>query len=84
MNKSNILQSSFIRWTDLKAYFISPDDEDFETANGILDRFEVDADKLEEIIQDLNSSGKNWHFYLQNCRIKRAPVHAAINTMKPI
>ena len=49
MHKTNIMDLSFIRWADLKPFFISPDQEDLNLANDILERHEVYADKLEDL-----------------------------------
>jgi hypothetical protein len=71
MYKTNIMDLSFIRWTDIKPFFISPDQEDLNLANNILERHEVYADKLEELIEELNLTYGDWHFYLKDCRITR-------------
>jgi hypothetical protein len=65
------MELSFIKWEDLQLFFISPSDEDLILANDILEQKKFDTHKLDELIDDLNVTYRDWHFFMEDCRIKR-------------
>jgi hypothetical protein len=65
------MELSFVHWEDLQLLFISSDEEDLVLANEILTEKKFDTDKLEELMEKLNLTYRGWHFFMENCRIKR-------------
>jgi len=49
-------------------------------ANEILTEKKFDTDKLEEVIENLNLAYRDWHFFMENCRIKRVRAQKYTST----
>ena len=65
------MNPSFFHTTDLISLFISHNNEDLDLANDILNQIKADADRLDDLIENLNSSCGEWHFFMENFRIRR-------------
>ena len=50
------MNPSFFHTTDLISLFISHNNEDLNLANDILNQIKADADRLDDLIENLNSS----------------------------
>jgi len=56
---------------NLMSLFVSNDCRDLNFANDILNQKKADADSLDRLIENLNTTCKEWHFFMENFRIKR-------------
>ena len=65
------MNPSFFYSKDIMSLFISHDSRDLNLANDILRQTKADADRLEDLIENLNSSYGEWHFFMENFRIRR-------------
>jgi len=74
------MELSFVKWEAFQLLFISSDDDDLVLANEILTEKKFDTDKLEEVIENLNLAYRDWHFFMENCRIKRVRAQKYIST----
>jgi len=74
------MELSFVKWEDLQLLFISSDEEDLILANEILAEKKFDTSKLEAVIENLNLAYRDWHFFMENCRIKRVRAQNYIST----
>ena len=65
------MNPSFFHTTDFISLFISHNNEDLNLANDILNQTRADADRLDDLIEVLNSSCGEWHFFMENFCIRR-------------
>jgi len=69
------MELSFIKPEDLQPFFVSPYEEDLILANEILEQKKLETYKLDILVEDLNLIYREWHFFIENCCVKRVKAH---------
>jgi len=72
---------SLTKVKDFRLLFISDNSDDLNLANDILIKNQADTDELDELIEDLNSVYRNWHFFMKDCRIKRIALRSLVDVV---
>jgi ATP-dependent Lon protease len=65
---------SFIDTKGLEFLFVSSDKTDLNLANEILEEKHTDADCKDRLIDYLNATYTDWHFFMRDCMIQRTKV----------
>jgi hypothetical protein len=71
---------SFINAEHLRFLFVSSKEEDLDLANDLLEQKNVHSDELDKILEELNFSHSDWHFFMKDCRIKRVWAKKPVQT----
>jgi len=75
MERTFIVGSTLQNWLHLKSLLLSKNPNSLVSANELVKKLDLSETEKDIIIDYLNNTYSKWHFFIENCEIKKVRSH---------